>query len=78
MSASGFVSATCQGERCFCGAPASHKVEEAIAYDDPNPNRHPLTSYVCRSHFRAIMGPIVDRIYGSDDGPLIEGEATET
>jgi hypothetical protein len=30
-----FVSACCQGERCYCGAPAEHKVEEVIFDDDP-------------------------------------------
>ncbi|WP_439372966.1 hypothetical protein [Bradyrhizobium sp. DASA03120] len=45
------------GERCFCGNPAAHKVEEVIFADDPRPIRHPLTSYVCREHFREIMGP---------------------
>lgn len=76
MSVPGFVSATCEGEKCFCGEPASHKVEEAIAYDDPNPHRHGLTTYVCRAHFREMMGPAVDRIYGPS-GPVIEGKAEE-
>jgi hypothetical protein len=53
-----FVSACCEGERCaICGAPATHKLEEAIFHDDPQPQRHPLTAYVCCEHFRAIMGP---------------------
>ncbi|MCP3471351.1 hypothetical protein NLM33_13520 [Bradyrhizobium sp. CCGUVB1N3] len=46
-----------EGERCFCGEPAAHKVEEVVFADDPQPVRHPLTSYVCREHFREIMGP---------------------
>jgi hypothetical protein len=46
-----------EGERCFCGKPAAHKVEEVDFADDPQPIRHPLTSYVCREHFREIMGP---------------------
>jgi len=66
-----FVSATCQGERCNhtvssdgdeaeekCGLPAEHKVEEAIAFDDPNPHRHPFTAYLCHEHFCEIMGII--------------------
>lgn len=57
-----FVSGTCEGERCRCGAPAQHKVEESVAYDDPFPNRHPLTAYVCDLHFRAIMGPGVAKL----------------
>lgn len=52
-----FVSACCDGERCFiCNKPAEHKVAEEIQFDDPLPNRHPLTSYVCHAHFRQIMG----------------------
>jgi hypothetical protein len=58
-----FVSASCEGERCgyilltaICGAPATHKVEEAIMHDDPNPNRHPLVQYVCCAHFKKIVG----------------------
>lgn len=51
-----FVSKTCEGELCsVCRAPAKHKMEETIAFDDPNPARHPLTAYVCRKHFNFIM-----------------------
>jgi hypothetical protein len=71
-----FVSATCQGERCFCGAPAEHKVGEQIPDDDPRFSDdwhvahglrlrgapfHELTAYVCHEHFRQIMGPAADR-----------------
>lgn len=52
-----FVSKHCMGEHCFCGLPAAHKVEEVILSDDPIPTRHPLTTYICRAHFRQIMGP---------------------
>lgn len=52
-----FVSKACEGERCFCGKAAEHKVEEAILPGDPYPFRHPLTSYVCNRHFCEIMGP---------------------
>lgn len=65
-----FVSVCCEGERCHCGAPAEHKVEETIFSDDPTgtmkmgghtfPARHPLTSYICHKHFREIMGPMAD------------------
>jgi hypothetical protein len=62
-------SACCEGERCFCGLPASAKVEETIFHDDwskrddgPNGHmppalrgRHPLTAYVCEEHFNQIM-----------------------
>lgn len=59
-----FVSACCEGERCHCGAPAEHKVEETIFFDDPTQNRHPFTAYICHDHFRQIMGAAVDRMPG--------------
>jgi hypothetical protein len=57
VSSSRFVSATCKGEKCsVCGKNATNKLGEEIPYDDPNPNRHNLTAYVCREHFRMIVG----------------------
>lgn len=57
VSSSRFVSATCQGEKCsVCGENATNKLGEEIPYDDPKPNRHSLTAYVCREHFRMIVG----------------------
>ncbi len=53
-----FVSGPC--ERCHCGMPAEHKVEETIFSDDPRPVRHPLTAYICHAHFREMMGPAAD------------------
>lgn len=50
-----FVSACCKGEKCYCGKPAEHKVEETIFHDDPNSIRHPYTSYICHDHFCEIM-----------------------
>ena len=50
-----FVSLSCQGERCWCGRTAEHKIEETIFADDPMPNRHPLTAYVCHGHFHELM-----------------------
>lgn len=55
-----FVSACCSGERCYCGDPAEHRVEETIFSDDPIQARHPLTAYICHKHFREIMGPFAD------------------
>ena len=58
-------SACCQGEVCFCGAPATAKVGETVFFDDwsldpkygpLNSGRHPLTAYVCTAHFWQIMG----------------------
>lgn len=54
-------SACCEGERCFCGAEADRKLEETIFRDDPLPNRHPFTAYVCAEHFSQIMGPVAAR-----------------
>src|SRR3989344_2692973 len=55
-----FISASCQGEKCqICGQTATHKVGEEIAPDDPLPERHNYTSYVCCQHFHMIMGPAV-------------------
>lgn len=55
-----FISGCCEGERCFCGKPAEHKVEETIFPDDPMQYRHELTAYICHEHFRQIMGPAAD------------------
>lgn len=55
-----FVSATCEGVGCsMCDSPATHKVGEEIAYDDPNKNRHNYTAYVCCNHFKMILGSAV-------------------
>lgn len=59
-----FRPASCEGERCWCGALAEHKVEETVFADDPEPIRHPFTAYVCRPHFVEMMGPVVQRLYG--------------
>jgi DNA-directed RNA polymerase subunit RPC12/RpoP len=41
-------SASCGGETCaLCGAPAALKVGEEIMHDDPHPDRHNFTAYVC-------------------------------
>lgn len=51
-----FISGSCIGEKCsMCGEPATKKVEEHIAHDDPEQNRHGLTAYVCEKHFNLIM-----------------------
>lgn len=63
-----FVSLSCEGEKCYCGAPAENKVEETIFLDDPRQPRHPLTTYLCHEHFRQIMGPAADRRGGCNVG----------
>jgi hypothetical protein len=52
-----WVSKCCEGEKCFCGESADHKVSEEVFHDDPMPYRHPLTAYMCHEHFVQIMGP---------------------
>lgn len=53
-----FTSASCRGERCsVCADPATHKLGEEIPHDDPQPNRHNLTAYVCCRHFKMLLGP---------------------
>lgn len=64
MNSNHFISATCLGEKCFCGEPATHKIGEEIPFDDPFPNRHNLTSYCCFYHFAIIFGPMAERICG--------------
>jgi hypothetical protein len=44
------------GEKCRCGDDAIAKVGEEILHDDPFPNRHNLTAYVCEKHFRELFG----------------------
>jgi len=53
-----FVSGTCIGEKCsVCSEPATHKIGEEIPSDDPNPNRHNFTNYVCERHFNMVLRP---------------------
>lgn len=55
----GWRPAGCDGETCaLCSAEAVAKISEEIACDDPFPDRHPLTSYLCRMHFRLVMGDV--------------------
>lgn len=68
----GWKSACCEGERCFCGAPAERKVGETLFDDDPTAwrelfgkrvvARHELTAYVCFDHFVQMMGPASVRL----------------
>lgn len=44
-----------EGERCKCGQPATHKVEEVT--DAP---RHPFTRYLCCKHFSELMGDFAE------------------
>lgn len=55
-----FVSECCQGERCHCGEPAAHKVEEILFDDEPIQSRQPLSAYICHAHFLEIMGNVAD------------------
>lgn len=65
MTAPHYVSGSCEGETCrfrlmpdlaVCERPATHKVGEEIPWDDPMPNRHNLTAYICCRHFRQVVG----------------------
>ena len=60
----GFVSPTCEGERCFCGAAAVKKIGEEVPFDDPHYGRHNLTAYVCADHYALLMGPAGARQVG--------------
>lgn len=60
------VSKTCEGERCHCGREAVKKVGEEIPFDDPHPNRHNLTAYVCAQHYAELMGPAGAQQVGLD------------
>lgn len=52
-----FVSDTCNGEKCFCGEDATHKVGEEISVSDPSFGyRHNFTQYVCCQCFVNIVG----------------------
>jgi len=52
------------GEKCKCGNPAKHKVEEVFDVDDTkeftweitSKYRHPLTTYLCCQCFSLLMG----------------------
>jgi hypothetical protein len=45
------------GEICHCGNPVEHMVEEVVPFDDRNPHRTALKTFLCSDHFREIMGP---------------------
>ena len=52
-----FVAATTGGERCVvCDRPATHKIGEEIAPNDPSRARHNFTAYVCCARFLALFG----------------------
>ncbi|USN15972.1 hypothetical protein PAPPERLAPAPP_02310 [Brevundimonas phage vB_BpoS-Papperlapapp] len=59
-----FISSTCEGETCRCGAPAVAKIGEEIQHDDPHPSRHNLTAYVCARHYALVLGPAAARQVG--------------
>lgn len=57
MSEEHLIHLSAKGERCFCGADATHKVGEERHYHDPYYNyRHNFTQYVCCQCFTNILG----------------------
>lgn len=50
------VSKYCKVEKCPCGSPAVHKIEETIFDDLPGP-RHPYVQYVCQICFDRTLRP---------------------
>jgi hypothetical protein len=81
-----FVSRSCGGERCSCGAAATHKIGEEIPSDEPRERdwidglqfvreRHNFTAYVCCACFRRIMGPAV---FCVDSGSIASVPAQRT
>lgn len=68
------ISKYCEGEKCRCGAPAAHKIEETIFDDDPRTYVHPLTQYVCEEHFNKTLRPYrYHGITGTDVAALLSG-----
>lgn len=65
-------SASCEGETCtLCGKPAAMKVGEEIMHDDPLPNRHNYTAYVCLECGNRILCPSLFRaVSPSDPGEM--------
>lgn len=54
-----FISGSCKGVTCHvngCNNDATNKLGEEIQSDDPYPYRHNLTAYVCKQHFKMIVG----------------------
>ena len=62
----------CNGEKCYCGLPAKHKIEEVI-FDDMQP-RHPYNNYVCDEHFMKALGrPPYNLSYHRNAGHIVLG-----
>ena len=46
---------------CRCGDPATHRVAEVVAWDDPHLlTRRPLLAFVCCRCFYRLFGPAAD------------------
>jgi hypothetical protein len=59
VAAKHYVHPYCEGEKCMCGEPATHKVKEDISWDEPFPRRYELVAYICCKHFKKLFGPAV-------------------
>lgn len=68
-----YVSTSCVGEYCGiegCGLDATHKIGEEISNDDPNRERHNLTSYICCRHYQEILGEAAEEQCKANKHPL--------
>lgn len=65
------VSATCEGEHCHCGRPATHKVGEEFAFDNKQ-DRHNFTAYLCCSCFGDLFGEAARRFCRQGFDPTVE------
>lgn len=59
--ADNFVSQCCIGEKCPCGKDATKKIQEVILSDDPHPERHGYSQYVCSEHFDLFLRPYLKK-----------------
>lgn len=53
-----YIPFSSEGEKCICGLPATHKVEEML----DSINRHPLTRYLCCKCFGQLMGNFAQKM----------------
>jgi hypothetical protein len=70
-------SVSCNGETCtLCGKPADLKVGEEIMHDDPHPDRHNLTAYICARCGDRLLRPYLALRSVRPSQPAAAGETT--